>query len=130
MERDLGALHLGCSPKFLRDVLLVFLDGPRAEEELVARSGDEVHDSKAVRIDDADDVAGFIRRVRRVARPACVQITGALFSRSVAVSPTSIATATVQDDASRHRGNRPLRSSPGGGGAAMARGSSLRELFA
>ena len=114
MERDLGALHLGCSPKFLRDMLLVFLDGPRAEEELVARSGDEVHDSKAVRIDDADDVAGFIRRVRRVARPACVQITGALFSRSVAVSPASIAHCAAAQ----------------GGVAAMACGSSLRELFA
>ena len=41
VERDLGKLlsshqaHLGCSPEVLEDVLLVYLEGPEREEELV-----------------------------------------------------------------------------------------------
>ena len=79
VERDLGALlrchqqHLGASADVLQDVLIVFLDGPQAEEEIVTSAVLDEHQEScaacpAGNIKDFDDLLRNADRVLQRAR--------------------------------------------------------------
>ena len=160
VERDLGALlrshvqHLGLGADVLQDVLLVFLDGPLAEEEIVTSAVlDEHHESSAAcpagNIKDFDALLTHADRVlqRAYATPGqeynlrmtpfteeCtrewVQRHGRRFSRSSKLQssrpvPTSRKKGT--DAAVRAAQKRALEQRVSA--AASPRASSLRTLF-
>ena len=79
VERDLGALlrshqqHLGLGADVLQDVLLVFLDGPQAEEEIVTSAVlDEHHESSAAcPAGNIKDFDALLTNTDRVLQQAC-----------------------------------------------------------
>ena len=79
MERDLGALlrchqqHLGLGPDVLQDLLLVFLDGPQVEEEIVTSAVLDEHQesSAACPAGNIKDFDALLKNTDRVMQRAC-----------------------------------------------------------
>ena len=80
VERDLGALlrshvqHLGSSPETLEQTLLVFLDGPAREEDLVASA---VWDAPARATAACPDALDIDKEVARSAAECALQLAAA-----------------------------------------------------